>query len=241
MSEDPKLFDAGDYNLFRYCHNDPIDMADPMGLANETVGITNPRQESQWKADITNAERISLWQKSMESSIGGEHAFYTLQRMQLVENARRSIADVARDDVSSVKYANTRNLLGKPVNHCNQAVADWAEESGRARPQVPYNGWNPFKRGTRDALANELGDPDVNIPYYSRPYPLSYARRNDIIAQQHGNYGHAGVVDVPGFTISVNTAHGGIVERNDWGFRSRGLNGDSPNDPSPVVRHYLGD
>jgi hypothetical protein len=31
MSEDPKLFDAGDYNLFRYCHNDPVDMTDPMG------------------------------------------------------------------------------------------------------------------------------------------------------------------------------------------------------------------
>ena len=25
MSEDPKGFDAGDYNLFRYCHNDPFD------------------------------------------------------------------------------------------------------------------------------------------------------------------------------------------------------------------------
>jgi RHS repeat-associated protein len=32
MSEDPKLFDAGDYNLFRYCHNDPIDFTAPMGL-----------------------------------------------------------------------------------------------------------------------------------------------------------------------------------------------------------------
>lgn len=32
MSEDPKLFDAGDYNLFRYCHNEPIDFTDPMGL-----------------------------------------------------------------------------------------------------------------------------------------------------------------------------------------------------------------
>jgi RHS repeat-associated protein len=32
MSEDPKLFDAGDYNLFRYCHNDPEDLTDPMGL-----------------------------------------------------------------------------------------------------------------------------------------------------------------------------------------------------------------
>jgi RHS repeat-associated protein len=31
MSEDPKLFDAGDYNLFRYCHNDPLDLTDPMG------------------------------------------------------------------------------------------------------------------------------------------------------------------------------------------------------------------
>jgi RHS repeat-associated protein len=38
MSEDPKLFDAGDYNLFRYCHNDPIDMTDPMGLAGEIPG-----------------------------------------------------------------------------------------------------------------------------------------------------------------------------------------------------------
>src|SRR5204862_6096626 len=35
MSEDPKLFDAGDYNLFRYCHNDPIDNVDPMGLEGE--------------------------------------------------------------------------------------------------------------------------------------------------------------------------------------------------------------
>ncbi len=35
MSEDPKGFDAGDYNLYRYCHNDPEDLADPMGLSIE--------------------------------------------------------------------------------------------------------------------------------------------------------------------------------------------------------------
>jgi RHS repeat-associated protein len=32
MSEDPKGFDAGDYNLFRYVGNDPLDRVDPMGL-----------------------------------------------------------------------------------------------------------------------------------------------------------------------------------------------------------------
>gem|GEM_PF-3126379 len=37
MSEDRKLFDAGDYNLFRYCHNDPIDFTDPMGLTDREL------------------------------------------------------------------------------------------------------------------------------------------------------------------------------------------------------------
>jgi RHS repeat-associated protein len=38
-SEDPKLFDAGDYNLYRYCHNDPLDLTDPMGT--EVLGYDN--------------------------------------------------------------------------------------------------------------------------------------------------------------------------------------------------------
>ena len=38
--EDPKGFDAGDYNLFRYCHNDPEDLTDPMGLEFEDQGYT---------------------------------------------------------------------------------------------------------------------------------------------------------------------------------------------------------
>jgi RHS repeat-associated protein len=40
-NEDPKLFDAGDYNLFRYCHNDPLDLTDPMGTS-ELPGIKPP-------------------------------------------------------------------------------------------------------------------------------------------------------------------------------------------------------
>jgi RHS repeat-associated protein len=44
-SEDPKGFDAGDYNLFRYCHNDPLDLTDPMGLYGMGIGWT----PEQWK------------------------------------------------------------------------------------------------------------------------------------------------------------------------------------------------
>ena len=38
MSEDPIGFAAGDYNLYRYCGNDPIDRVDPDGLADRTTG-----------------------------------------------------------------------------------------------------------------------------------------------------------------------------------------------------------
>jgi RHS repeat-associated protein len=33
MQPDPKEFGAGDYNLYRYCHNDPVNKSDPFGLA----------------------------------------------------------------------------------------------------------------------------------------------------------------------------------------------------------------
>jgi RHS repeat-associated protein len=33
MEPDPKHFAAGDYNLYRYCHNDPVNRSDPFGLA----------------------------------------------------------------------------------------------------------------------------------------------------------------------------------------------------------------
>ena len=32
LQPDPKEFGAGDYNLYRYCHNDPVNRNDPFGL-----------------------------------------------------------------------------------------------------------------------------------------------------------------------------------------------------------------
>src|SRR6202140_3627066 len=41
MSEDPKDFEGGDYNLFRYCHNDPEVRTDAMGLEGNNVSVTD--------------------------------------------------------------------------------------------------------------------------------------------------------------------------------------------------------
>jgi hypothetical protein len=37
LQPDPKEFAAGDYNLYRYCHNDPVNKSDPTGLQDERL------------------------------------------------------------------------------------------------------------------------------------------------------------------------------------------------------------
>jgi len=43
MSPDPKEFAAGDYNLYRYCHNDPVNKSDPTGMAERIM------EDFRWK------------------------------------------------------------------------------------------------------------------------------------------------------------------------------------------------
>ena len=45
LQPDPKEFAAGDYNLYRYCHNDPVNRSDPFGLLeadNEDKKLAEP-------------------------------------------------------------------------------------------------------------------------------------------------------------------------------------------------------
>jgi RHS repeat-associated protein len=38
LQPDPQEFSAGDYNLYRYCHNDPVNSSDPMGSTLTSTG-----------------------------------------------------------------------------------------------------------------------------------------------------------------------------------------------------------
>jgi uncharacterized protein RhaS with RHS repeats len=56
LQPDPKQFAAGDYNLYRYCHN-PVNKVDPFGLAPEWMHVTLVigTVEPTPFADLTNA------------------------------------------------------------------------------------------------------------------------------------------------------------------------------------------
>jgi hypothetical protein len=117
MSEDPKLFDAGDYNLFRYCHNDPIDHTDPMGLWDpQESGHLTPENVAyaDQHMNMTIAERISLWQKSTESSIAGERAYHMANLDQQLARNSRSLTS------GEVRLAKSK--FGDAINYRDTAI-----------------------------------------------------------------------------------------------------------------------
>jgi RHS repeat-associated protein len=84
MSEDPKLFDAGDYNLFRYCHNDPIDFTDPMGLEINQVNVWQTHAQQARELDAGNAQwAMAKWADSSNNFQGTFSRFATGQGLTM--------------------------------------------------------------------------------------------------------------------------------------------------------------
>jgi hypothetical protein len=95
MSEDPKLFGAGDYNLFRYCHNDPIDFTDPMGL-DDTASTSSPRQTSLKEAeDRAYNYTMAAVQRSPRASLDGGTIATGMLGQALMQQARREAQKIS--------------------------------------------------------------------------------------------------------------------------------------------------
>ena len=101
MGEDPKGFDAGDNNFFRYCHNDPEDLTDPMGLIpvdvdSDTEGYVQRGVKALVEHPVsypTLAERILNWPERPEQMIS------VLQRDG---SSDKKLSDFYRDNTRSV-------------------------------------------------------------------------------------------------------------------------------------------
>jgi hypothetical protein len=55
ITEDPSEFEGGDYNLYRYCNNDPIDLTDPTGLCSGSSSMG-----SYWLNNTPTGSRYGL-------------------------------------------------------------------------------------------------------------------------------------------------------------------------------------
>jgi RHS repeat-associated protein len=59
LQPDPKAFGAGDYNLYRYCHNDPINKTDPDGLVDLSYTPANDTAHV-WESSFNPTDRFTV-------------------------------------------------------------------------------------------------------------------------------------------------------------------------------------
>jgi hypothetical protein len=124
MSEDPKLFEAGDYNLFRYCHNDPLDRTDPMGLT-----------------DIEMSPELigRIWQASTNSLTAYRQAADGVGRSQFVvstaENVGRPSLQRNADGTNRINTSKIKLEVRREYQqyHDGQKYRYVEQESGKVR------------------------------------------------------------------------------------------------------------
>jgi RHS repeat-associated protein len=122
MSEDPKLFDAGDYNLFRYCHNDPIDFTDPMGTDLHGAGSSSGQHMTPEIEGYVNArDAMAKWADSSNNFQGTFAQFAASQSLSMGQIGQGMRVERAipirgqRDPLLDRRTENNLATLAEPV------------------------------------------------------------------------------------------------------------------------------
>ncbi|HWM24140.1 MAG TPA: DUF4329 domain-containing protein [Chthoniobacterales bacterium] len=169
LQPDPKHFEAGDYNLYRYCHNDPINKTDPMGLAPGDPYATRDAAATDAMTDIA---RISV-QKDLEFGgelylredgkfsytaprEGGQHNSPMLKKIPNYEGYYHS-----HGKESGPKY-DGENFSGKPNDHLDKKsdkkLADDTQKPGYlVTPSGEMKRYDPDPDKQRNGPVTTLG------------------------------------------------------------------------------------
>jgi RHS repeat-associated protein len=83
LQPDPKEFAAGDYNLYRYCHNDPINKNDPFGLEEFKLKIVLPEETGSHLRRVVEATFQGYRSAVLAGKGGGKNAADSGSRVEM--------------------------------------------------------------------------------------------------------------------------------------------------------------
>jgi RHS repeat-associated protein len=186
LSEDPKGFDAGDYNLFRYCKNDPEDLTDPTGL-DPVPPATSPIGAAEKDATQAFHDAVQKCEKNLRPDADGVPAKdigkkgYDDER-QAVKDMKENAHAIRREGTIQVRTEErvyTESSDGKSLHRAGPSVG------GRNENDQPQASLPKSPNGTGFPITASHGHPlgaghgpdrdDVNIANGRFPNPTGKA------------------------------------------------------------------
>jgi len=180
MSEDPKGFDAGDYNLYRYVHNDPLDLTDPMGLDSEI-----------WARTV---ERLQAYEHAKEMFCGGAIEIgglrYAAQQVQL----RASYAKMNEQKLSQLSP-----LFAPMARHFVNSANQELHPEGYEVRITNDGGYRSFAEQAELRRKYEAGGPQANRPgesahNYGAAIDVAIIRGSRLVEARKGSTEYQGLI-----------------------------------------------
>jgi RHS repeat-associated protein len=152
LQPDPKQFAAGDYNLYRYCHNDPVNRSDPDGLYGRGDGFSDDQWKRFDRAQQDAASKIEKAAAKMDTKIF-EKVFgkgsATRENLSRVSHTMQKMAAALRDDGSKGYIANATHAWAIHARGMNENTMGHTKVNGtmiRINVDHPLYG-NNFRLG----------------------------------------------------------------------------------------------
>jgi RHS repeat-associated protein len=177
LQPDPKQFAAGDYNLYRYCHNDPANKSDPFGLelSLEMFSAQSSLQRTGLNAIPTSTGTYTVGAHGNPQGVADDRGM--AKDLTGRSLGSRSLTAIIQQDS---KFAGTKEIIlyscstGKGNNPLAQQVANrtnlpvWAPDNllWVNKKGVAFIG--PRKSEDK-MLPNGEANPDYNKPDYKKP------------------------------------------------------------------------
>ena len=156
LQPDPKQFAAGDYNLYRYCHNDPVNRSDPSGLSSPVVIVDNPDKERVIVAEYKDLVKLPAFNREFDKIAKND-------KFNAIKDAETPEHKTSRRTPNGLKPNNTERHMG-PREYLRDLLALLGRPTDYGVGATSF--YNPSNRQTstgRDrepifGLANELGE-----------------------------------------------------------------------------------
>jgi hypothetical protein len=148
---------AGDYNLYRYCHNDPVNRSDPFGLVPPGDGLMDlPRKTvEEMKEAMKENVRRTVEEKSPDA-LGGKprHQEHRTMGYQNDKGERKNATETGYHKNEQPMTDPPKNPFGK--EHATPYFDSHSHISGSGKPYAPADIIGRVPSATQSATGGPL-------------------------------------------------------------------------------------